>query len=153
MMMGAPQPARSPTLAAGRPPISTVALPFTIGVGGCGPASGGMAHVCVSPNTAAGIPPIKTVATPGPAMVPGCPVGSPTRAAGGMFSSSVDLHRQALNAAGAPGLNIDGCTFHIHLRSFDRNLHGFEFEFGRCLDGDRLAAVVHLDSQRPCRVG
>ena len=34
MMIGAPQPLMSPSRAAGRPPMSTVALPFTIGDGG-----------------------------------------------------------------------------------------------------------------------
>src|SRR6266849_6016893 len=103
MMMGAPQPARSPTLAAGRPPMNTVALPFTIGVGGCGPASGGIAQVCSVPTTAACIPPMSTVGTPGPAIVPGWPVGSPTLAAGGMVASfallpgSVNPYHAGLN--------------------------------------------------------
>src|SRR5579884_778898 len=82
--IGAPQPDTSPISNAGRPPISTVKLPRGNGVGGCGPAGGGKAHVCRSPTTAAGIPPMSTVGTPGPVMTPGCPVGSPTRAAGGM---------------------------------------------------------------------
>src|SRR5262249_37297370 len=41
MTMGAPQPVISPMRAAGRLPMRTVALPFAIGVGGCGPAGGG----------------------------------------------------------------------------------------------------------------
>lgn len=45
MTIGAPHPTRSPIRAAGLPPISTVKLPITMGVGGCGPAKGGMAHV------------------------------------------------------------------------------------------------------------
>ena len=36
MMIGAPQPAMSPTRSAGRPPIITVVLPIGNGVGGCG---------------------------------------------------------------------------------------------------------------------
>src|SRR5690606_23388411 len=96
----APQPDLSPTRSAGRPPISTVALPGGKGDGGCGPAGVGIEQVCVSPATAAGCPPISTVATPGPVTTPGWAVGSPTRAAGGMaFSpgsrSRVDLHQRS----------------------------------------------------------
>ena len=69
--MGAPQPLMSPTRAAGRPAISTVALPLAIGVGGCGPAVGGIEQACRSPTTAAGMPPMSTIATPGPVMTPG----------------------------------------------------------------------------------
>jgi len=90
MTMGAPHPLVSPTRAAGRPPISTVALPLTIGVGGCGPAVGGIEQAWLSPNTAAGIPPINTFATPGPTIVPGCPVGSPTLAANGIHPPLVN---------------------------------------------------------------
>jgi hypothetical protein len=50
----APHPQGSLSRAAGRPPIKTVALPFKIGFGGCGPASGGKAQACMSPTTAAG---------------------------------------------------------------------------------------------------
>src|SRR5205807_1021705 len=85
--IGAPQPARSPTRAAGIPPISTVGQPGgTIGEGGC-TTGGGNEQACRLPTVAAGTPPISTVGTPGPLMVPGCPVGSPTRAAGGMCVS------------------------------------------------------------------
>jgi hypothetical protein len=73
--------------AAGLPPISTVALPFAIGDGGCGPAGVGMEQACMSPITAAGIPPISTVGTPGPVMTPGWPVGSPTLEANGISRS------------------------------------------------------------------
>src|ERR687884_966343 len=104
--MGAPQPAMSPARAAGRPPIKTVALPLAMGVGGCGPANGGIAHACMSPTTAAGMPPMRTVGTPGPVIVPGCPVGSPTLAAGGMVffllnssSRAVDTHFGPQDAA------------------------------------------------------
>ena len=84
MTIGAPQPARSPIRAAGMPPISTVGQPGgTIGVGGC-TAGGGNEQVCGVPTVAAGIPAISTVGTPGRPDHPGCPVGSPTRAAGGM---------------------------------------------------------------------
>ena len=38
VMMVAPQPVMSSCRAAGRPPMSTVALPFAIVLGGCGPA-------------------------------------------------------------------------------------------------------------------
>ena len=51
--IGAPQPATSPTRAAGRLPIMTVVLPVTIVDGGCG-GGGGNEHACVSPTTAAG---------------------------------------------------------------------------------------------------
>ena len=84
----------SPIRAAGRPPTSTVAEPFTM-------ASGGPAQVAESPMTAAGCPPISTVATPGPVTgPPTCGLGpagvgscmgqvcmSPTRAAGSMAVS------------------------------------------------------------------
>src|SRR3954468_17942137 len=110
--MGAPQPTKSPILAAGRPATSTVALPFTIGLGGCGPAAGGIAQVCRSPTTAAGRPPIRTVATPGPVMVPGWPVGSRTRAAAGITSSwsaiSVDLHEGSRDVADSRRLDGGG---------------------------------------------
>jgi hypothetical protein len=48
----------SPTLAAGLPPIITVADPIII-------LSGGPAQVHIFPTVAAGIPPIKTVGAPG----------------------------------------------------------------------------------------
>jgi hypothetical protein len=69
---------------AGRPPMSTVTLPFGNGDGGCGPPGGGNEQVWTSPATAAGIPPISTVGTPGPVTTPGWAVASARRAAGGM---------------------------------------------------------------------
>jgi hypothetical protein len=80
----APQPTLSPIRAAGRPPISTDLLPPVIGVGGCGPANGGMEQTWVSPATAAGCPTMSTVITPGPLIAPGWVVASPTLAAGGI---------------------------------------------------------------------
>jgi hypothetical protein len=53
----------SPILAAGLPPISTVAEPFTI-------TSGGPVHTSISPTAAAGIPPTSTVGVPGPVTGP-----------------------------------------------------------------------------------
>lgn|GEM_PF-6993135 len=53
----------SPILAAGLPPIITVAEPVTI-------VSGGPTQVHVSPTTAAGNAPINTVGTQGPATGP-----------------------------------------------------------------------------------
>lgn len=50
---------RSPTRAAGRPPMSTVGLP------GGSTALGGPTQVATPPTTAAGRPPISTVGTPG----------------------------------------------------------------------------------------
>jgi len=52
-------------------------------VGGC-TAGGGNEQMCVVPTVAAGIPAISTVGTPGGPITPGWPVGSPTRAAGGI---------------------------------------------------------------------
>src|SRR5688572_3356010 len=60
----------SPILAAGLPPISTVADPITI-------LSGGPTQVHISPITAAGSFPINTVGTPGPV------TGPPTCGTGG----------------------------------------------------------------------
>jgi hypothetical protein len=48
----------SPILAAGIPPIITVAEPFAI-------TSGGPVQVSISPTRAAGIPPMSTVGHPG----------------------------------------------------------------------------------------
>ena len=53
----------SPIRAAGRPPISTVAEPFTM-------VSGGPTQTAMSEATAAGMPPISTVGTPGPVIGP-----------------------------------------------------------------------------------
>src|SRR4051812_34378962 len=84
--IGAPQPARSPTRAAGRPPISTDVEPGgTMTDGGC-TAGGGNEQMCGVPTVAAGSPPISTFGTPGGPMTPGWPVGSPTRAAGFMLA-------------------------------------------------------------------
>ena len=44
--------------------------------------------MCGVVAVAAGIPAISTVGTPGGPMTPGCPVGSPTRAAGGIVPTS-----------------------------------------------------------------
>src|SRR5215470_14579278 len=54
LTIGAPQPDISPSRNAGRPPMNTVTLPLAKGVGGCGPATGGIAQACISPATAAG---------------------------------------------------------------------------------------------------
>src|ERR1051326_8044535 len=96
----------SPMRRAGRPPISTVALPFGKPLGGCGPAGGGSMHVCRPVATAAGTPLIKTFGTPGGAASPGCPVGSLMRAAGGMQFSSVDLHQRTVDAHYAAGGDV-----------------------------------------------
>jgi hypothetical protein len=53
----------SPSLAAGIPPIITVADPFII-------VSGGPTHINISPTRAAGMPAIKTVGSPGPLIGP-----------------------------------------------------------------------------------
>ena len=53
----------SPILAAGLPPIITVADPMTM-------ASGGPVQTQVSPTTAAGMLPMRTVGTPGPVTGP-----------------------------------------------------------------------------------
>src|SRR3954469_22160976 len=105
--IGAPQADISPRRAAGRPPISTVGQPGgTIGVTPCGPAGGGIAQTVGLPTTAAGIPPIRTVGTPGGSTEPGCPVGSPTRAAGGIGprSSLVDLDQAGMDIAHGPSV-------------------------------------------------
>src|SRR4051812_48132171 len=106
--IGAPHPAKSPILAAGRPPISTVVEPPTIVLGGCGPPGGGMLHTCGVPRVAAGSPLTSTVGTPGGPTTPGCPVGSPTRAAGGMATPSVDPDRGALHRDRAGGGEVRG---------------------------------------------
>ena len=67
----APQAVISPMRAAGLPPITTDLLPVAIGFGGCGPAVGGKAQICVSPTATAGRQLIMTLDTPGPAMTPG----------------------------------------------------------------------------------
>ena len=84
--IGAPQADMSPMRAAGRPPISTVVQPGgAIGVTPCGPAGGGIVQRVGLPTTAAGMPPMRTVGHAGRQRSrPGCPVGSPTRAAGGI---------------------------------------------------------------------
>ena len=69
-----PHTAVSPTLAAGCPPMSTVALP--------GPLiaeipCSGAPQVCGVPTVAAGWPPIRTEDRPGPLIAPPWPVGSP----------------------------------------------------------------------------
>jgi hypothetical protein len=84
MTMGAPHRDMSPIRAAGIPPISTVGQPGgAMAVGGC-TAGGGNEQMCGVPTVAAGIPAISTVGTPGGPITPGWPVGSPTRAAGGI---------------------------------------------------------------------
>jgi hypothetical protein len=89
MMIGAPQADISPIRAAGIPPINTVGHPGgAITVGGW-TAGGGKEQMCGVLTVAAGIPPINTVGTPGGPITPGCPVGSPTRAAGGIATSSI----------------------------------------------------------------
>src|SRR5436305_1907147 len=83
--IGAPHPARSPILAAGRPPISTVVEPPTIVLGGCGPPGGGMLHTCGVPRVAAG---------PGdqaaPADAPGAAVHDVVGARGGSVLTVVE---------------------------------------------------------------
>lgn len=105
----------SPILAAGLPPIITVADPLTI-------VSGGPTQVHIPVAVAAGSPPIITVGTPGGRIGPptcgmggtaGVTIGqtcmSETRAAGGMGSScsalaiegrAVRFHRRPLLACG-----------------------------------------------------
>src|SRR5687767_1826074 len=147
--IGALQPDRSPIRAAGRPLMSTVALPFTSGVGGCGPAGGGNEHTWLSPSTAAGIPPIRTSATPGPAITPGWPVGSPTLAAGGTVSpSSVQLDRQTGDVARPGGLHADRRALQFDLQAFDRNLRRLQLQLRCRLDRNRLRRVIQLDGQR-----
>jgi len=75
----------------------TVVLPIGNGVGGCGPAGGGMKHWCSPPETAAGSPPISTLGAPGGATIPGWAVGSVMRAAGGIEFS----WRQLIFTSGA----------------------------------------------------
>jgi hypothetical protein len=97
----------SPILAAGFPPIITVAEPFIM-------VDGGPTHVHESPTTEAGIFPINTVGTPGPITgpptwgtggTPGVAIGhaciSVILAAGGMLMSSLN---QSL-------IDIDDCAF------------------------------------------
>jgi hypothetical protein len=78
--MAPPDAVISATLAAGIPPMRTVAEPFTI-----------TSAPHVSPTRAAGSPPIKTVGAPGGRMGVGTPtvavltILSVTRAAGSMF--------------------------------------------------------------------
>jgi hypothetical protein len=82
--IGDPHTDRSPTLAAGLPPMNTVFDPGgAIVDGGCG-GGGGNEQVWGVPTVAAGFPPMSTVGTPGGPITPGWPVGSPTRAANGM---------------------------------------------------------------------
>jgi hypothetical protein len=88
--MGEPQADRSPTRAAGMPPISTFGQPGgTIAVGGWG-TTPGKKQAWGVPTVAAGRPPISTVGTPGGLMAPGWAVGSPTRAAGGTFDAPLN---------------------------------------------------------------
>ena len=98
-MMRPPCAVESPSLAAGSPPIMTVADPFMM-------VSGGPAQVSMSPMVAAGKPPIRTV------VVPGGRIGPPTwgtspvtigqtcisviRAAGGIIKILVDVYDRAL---------------------------------------------------------
>lgn len=82
--MMAPQPARSPTLAAGNPPMSTLGQPGGRTVDGGCTAGGGKEQICGVPTVAAGWPQMNTVGTPGGPMTPGWLVASPTRAAGGI---------------------------------------------------------------------
>lgn len=128
----------SAILAAGLPPINTVADPFTI-------LSGGPTQVHISPITAAGIFPISTVGTPGPMMAPptcgmggspGVTIGhtcmSLILAAGGIFfglSKLIDHHHgpfyhrlstcrefcfcTALGCKGHVCLGFYICTFHV----------------------------------------
>src|ERR1044071_316676 len=157
MMMGAPQPDMSPIRAAIRPPIKTVALPLTIGVGGCGPASGGIEQAWLSPITAAGMPPIKTVATPGPTITPGCPVGSPTRAANGIsLLLLIQLNRETRHGAWACRSDGNLRRRHIYLGGihldggrFERNLVDSGNLDGLCLvierDGHCARQISHLD--------
>src|SRR5215211_6283547 len=90
MTIGAPQPDTSPVRTAGMPPTNTVALPGAIGVGGWGGVPGNE-QMCSVPIFAAGLPSISTFSTPGPPIMPGWGVGSPTRAAGGIFLLSCGL--------------------------------------------------------------
>jgi hypothetical protein len=83
--MAPPAAVKSAILAAGIPPIITVADPFTM-------ASAPQ----VSPNRAAGSPPINTVGAPGGMIGVGMPnvavltIISVTRAAGNIFSPALD---------------------------------------------------------------
>jgi hypothetical protein len=90
MMIGAPHADMSPIRAAGIPAMSTVGHPGGVITLGGWTAGGGKEQMCGVLTVAAGIPPISTVGTPGGPITPGCPVGSPTRAAGGIAASSVN---------------------------------------------------------------
>lgn len=96
MTVGSPTAAMAPQMQvsvlrmAGIPPMSTVLLPLGKGLAVGWWALGGSEQTCMSPATAAGIPPISTVALPGPTMVPPCVLVSPTLAAAGIGSFSVN---------------------------------------------------------------
>jgi hypothetical protein len=118
----APQAVKSPTRAAGLPPMVTVVLPFAIVLGGCGPAGGGNAHVWMSPTAAASCPPIVTI--PGPAgaigalIDPGWLVGSRILAAAGivrLLNRVVNSDFHGFYAALRTAIHIgSGRTFYIH---------------------------------------
>jgi hypothetical protein len=83
--MEPPCAVESPILAAGLPPIITVADPLTI-------ESGGPTQTHMSPTTAAGIFAINTVATPGPEIgPPTCGMGGTAGVCIGQVCISVNL--------------------------------------------------------------
>src|SRR5690606_3084957 len=93
----------SPCRAAGRPPIMTVADPFTI-------VSGGPTQVHISPTTAAGRLPINTVGTPGPTM------GPPTWGTGGTPVVTIgQLCISVIRAANAILINHNHCALYHRL--------------------------------------
>ena len=119
----------SPTRAAGKPPIRTVAEPLMIMPGPAGMQPGNMQGIVIDVMVAAGIPPIKTVGAPGGMIMSGrpgwgmgvgvgaggwigawqcgmlCKTRSVTRAAGGIsvavpLTASTRVLRAAVIAAG-----------------------------------------------------
>src|SRR5687768_266467 len=155
-MMAPPAALRSATLAAGSPPINTVAEPLTMA---------STPHV--SPNRAAGSPPIKTVGAPGGMMGVGTPdvaaltMKSVIRAAGSMLRpfpcSSVDLHHAALDHGRRASFDRRACRgelgarcsgrlearlgLHLNVHSLDLDVfRGFQDQILGALD--RNAAVI-----------
>jgi len=86
----------SPILAAGLPPIITVADPLTM-------TSGGPTQTQLSPMTAAGIFAINTVGTPGPM------TGPPPCGTGG--TAGVTIGQACISVSLAAGGIVDSCIF------------------------------------------
>jgi hypothetical protein len=98
--MDPPCAVESPILAAGMPPISTVADPLII-------LSGGPTHTAISPTMAAGMPPIKTVEQPGPV------IGPPTCGIGGVPGVCIGQVCISVSLAAA-GISLNLLIYHYY---------------------------------------